>query len=186
MKKVFDKIIKGNKSKPQLEGVHYTNEKLELTDANIAIIEEYKQPLNTSFDFLVGIDSKPKIVNYPELTRIVPTNNTNKFVIDIPLLESIVKLNKKEFGLELTKDGLINGNKVGYFERDVFDFFDHITFSPKLLLIMIEYLKESGLKKNATMLLSNSALKPAVIFFEETNSNNTFIITPIRTEKDMK
>lgn len=135
MKKVFDKIIKGNKSKPQLEGVHYTNEKLELTDANIAIIEEYKQPLNTSFDFLVGIDSKPKIVNYPELTRIVPTNNTNKFVIDIPLLESIVKLNKKEFGLELTKDGLINGNKVGYFERDVFDFFDHITFSPKLLLI---------------------------------------------------
>jgi len=54
------------------------------------------------------------------------------------------------------------------------------------MLLMIEYLKESGLKRQATIYLSNSPVKPAVLEFEETNSVNTFIITPIRTEKDMK
>lgn len=185
MKKVFDKIIKNvGTTRPVLSGVHYTNNRLELTDSHVAIIEEYKTPLNNEFDFIIGSDSKPKVVDYPDLSRIVPIDNENKFDIDITLLESIAKLHRKDFGVELNLNGQIDGVTVGYFDR--IDKFDHITFSPKLILLMIEYLKESGLKKQATMYLSNSPVEPAVLTFEETNSTNTFIITPIRTEKDMK
>lgn len=185
MKKVFDKIIKSTaKSRPVLSGVHYTNDRLELTDSHIAIIEEYKELTNNKFDFIIGLDGKPKFVNYPDLSRLVPKYNNNKFNINIPLLESIAKLHRKDIGIELNLNGQIDGVTVGYFDR--IEEFDHITFSPKLIILMIEYLKESGLKKQATIYLSNSPVKPAVLEFEETNSVNTFIITPIRTEKDMK
>lgn len=185
MKKVFDKIIKNaGTSRPVLSGVHYTNNRLEITDSHVAIIEEYKTPLDTEFDFIIGSDSKPKVINYPNLSRLVPKDNENKFDINIALLESIVKLHRKDFGIELNLNGQIDGVTVGYF--DEIDKFDHVTFSPKFILLMIEYLKESGLKKQATLYLSNSPVMPAVMTFEETNSVNTFVITPIRTEKDMK
>lgn len=185
MKKVFDKIIKNvSTSRPVLGGVHYTNNRLELTDSHVAIIEEYKTPLNIGFDFIIGSDSKPKVVNYPDLSRIVPKYNNNKFNINIPLLESIAKLHRKDFGIELNLNGQIDGVTVGNF--DEIDKFDHITFNPKFILLLVEYLKESGLKKQATIFFSDSPVKPAVLTFEETNSVNTFIITPIRTEKDMK
>lgn len=185
MKKVFDKIIKNaGTSRPVLSGVHYTNNRLEITDSHVAIIEEYKTPLNIEFDFIIGSDSKPIVVNYPDLRRLVPIEHENEFNINIPLLESITKLHRKDIGIELNLNGQIDGVTVGFFER--IQEFDHITFSPKFLLLMIEYLKESGLKKQATIYLSNSPVKPAFLTFEETNSVNTFIITPIRTEKDMK
>mgnify|MGYP003365819954 CR=1 FL=1 len=185
MKKVFDKIIKNVvKTRTQIAGIHYTNNKLEVTDSHIAIIEEYKEPLNIGFDFIIGLDGKPKVVNYPDLDRIVPFKNTNNFVINIPLLESIAKLNKKEIGVELSKYGNINGSNVGHFEN--LDRFDHITISPKLIITMCEYLKESGQKKEAIIRFDNSPVRPAVIYFEEQNSTNIFILTPIRTKKDMK
>ena len=179
MKKTFVKVIKGiSKTQPILGHVHYTNELIELTDSHVAIIEELKTPLENGFDILLNLDGIPSVANYPELKRLVPTDNKNRFVVDIPMLEAVTKINKKEQFLKLESDGTIGGKKVGEFERLVG--FKYIAFSPKYVLWLLEYAKESGQKEHITIELDDSAVKPAVIRFEQPKTFNTFIITPIR------
>lgn len=179
MKKTFTKVVKAvNNSRPTIAGIHYTNERIEVTDAHVAIIEELKTPLENSFDILINLEGVPSAADYPELKRIVPTDNKNIFVIDVPMLEAITKINKKEQFLKLESDGTIGGQKVGEFEN--LDRFEYIAFSPKYVLLLLEYAKESGQKERITMELDNSAVMPAVVHFEQPETFNTFIITPIR------
>lgn len=179
MKKTFTKVIKSVvKTRPILGHVHYTNERIELTDSHVAIIEDLKTPLENSFDILIDLDGVPSVAHYPDLTRLVPTDNQNRFVIDIPMMEAITKINKKEQFLKLESDGTIGGQKVGEFEN--LDRFEYIAFSPKYVLLMLEYAKESGQKEHITIELNNSAVSPAVVHFEQPETFNTFIITPIR------
>lgn len=96
MKKTFTKVVKAViKKRPLLAHIHYTNERIELTDSHVAIIEELKTPLENSFDILINLEGVPSAAHYPELKRIVPTDNTNWFVIDVPVLEAISKIKKK-------------------------------------------------------------------------------------------
>lgn len=183
MKKTFTKIIKSvSKARPLLGHVHYTNERVELTDSHVAIIEDLKTPLENNFDILINLDGVPSVAHYPELKKLVPTDNTNRFVIDVPMLEAITKINKKEQFLKLESDGTIGGQKVGEFEN--LDRFEYIAFSPKYVLLLLEYAKESGQKEHITIELDNSAVSPAVVHFEQTETFNTFIITPIRLRDD--
>lgn len=183
MKKTFTKVIKSvSKARPLLGHVHYTNERIELTDSHVAIIEDLKTPLENSFDILINLDGVPSAAHYPELKRLVPTDNKNKFVIDIPMLEAVTKINKKEFYIKLEKDGTIGGQKVGEFEN--LDRFEYIAFNPKYVLWLLEYAKESGQKEHITIELDNSAVMPAVVHFEQPETLNTFIITPIRLRDD--
>lgn len=183
MKKTFTKVIKsvGN-SRPTIAGIHYTNEHVEVTDAHVVIIEDLKTPLENSFDILINLEGVPSVAHYPELKRIVPTDNTNMFVIDIPMMEAVAKINKKEFYIKLEKDGTICGQKVGDFEQ--LDRFEYIAFSPKYVLWLLEYAKESGQKEHITIELNDSAVMPAVVHFEQPETFNTFIITPIRLRDD--
>lgn len=179
MKKTFTKLVKSvTKARPVIAGVHYTNERIEATDAHVAIIEDLKTPLDNSFDILINLDGVPSIANYPDLRRIVPTETENIFVIDIPMLEAVAKINKKELYIKLEKDGSVSGQKVGYFEQ--IDNFKYIAFSPKYVLWLIEYAKESGQKEHIKIELSNSDVMPAVVHFEQPETYNTFVITPIR------
>jgi len=179
MKKTFTKVVKGiSKTRPILGHVHYTNDRIELTDSHVAIIEELKTPLESSFDILINLEGVPSAAHYPELKRLVPTDNHNRFVIDIPMLEAITKINKKEQFLKLESDGTIDGQKVGEFEQ--LDGFEHIMFDPKYVLWLLEYAKESGQKEHITIELSDNAFSPAVVHFEQPETFNTFIITPIR------
>lgn len=179
MKKTFTKVAKSVvKTRPILGHVHYTNELIELTDSHVAIIEELKTPLENSFDILIDLDGVPSVAHYPELKRLVPTDNTNRFVINIPMLEAVTKINKKEQFLKLESDGTIGGQKVGEFEQ--LDGFKYIAFDPKYVLWLLEYAKESGQKEHITIELNDSDLKPAVVHFEQPETFNTFIITPIR------
>ena len=179
MKKTFTKVVKAvSKARPQIAGVHYTNERIELTDTHVAIIEDLKMPLENSFDILINLEGVPSVAHYPELKRLVPTDNTNRFVINVPMLEAVAKINKKEQFLKLESDGTISGQKVGEFER--LDGFKYIAFSPKYVLWLLEYAKESGQKEHITIELSDSAVSPAVVHFEQPETFNTFIITPIR------
>lgn len=183
MKKTFTKIIKSvSKARPLLGHVHYTNERIELTDSHVAIIEELKTPLENSFDILINLDGVPSVAHYPELKRLVPTDNTNRFIIDIPMMEAVAKINKKEQFLKLESDGTIGGQKVGEFER--LDGFKYIAFDPKYVLWLLEYAKESGQKEQITIELNDSAVSPAVVHFEQPETFNTFIITPIRLRDD--
>ena len=183
MKKTFTKVVKSvSKARPQIAGVHYTNERIELTDTHVAIIEELKTPLENSFDILINLEGVPSVTNYPELKRIVPTDNKNMFVIDIPMLEAVAKINKKEFYIKLESDGTIGGKKVGEFEQ--LDGFKYIAFNPKYVLWLLEYAKESGQKEHITIELSDSAVRPAVVHFEQPETLNTFVITPIRLRSD--
>ncbi|WP_273706082.1 hypothetical protein [Leuconostoc mesenteroides] len=183
MKKTFTKIVKSvSKVRPLLGHVHYTNERIELTDSRVAIIEELKTPLEKSFDILINLEGVPSVAHYPELKRLVPTDNTNMFVIDVPMLEAVTKINKKEFYIKLESDGTIGGQKVGEFER--LDGFKYIAFSPKYVLWLLEYAKESGQKEHITIELDDSAVKPAVVHFEQPETLNTFVITPIRLRDD--
>lgn len=179
MKKTFTKVVKSVvKTRPILGHVHYTNELIELTDSHVAIIEELKTPLEDSFDILINLDGVPSVAHYPELKRLVPTDNQNRFVIDIPMMEAVTKINKKEQFLKLESDGTIGGQKVGEFEN--LDRFEYIAFSPKYVLWLLEYAKESGQKEHITIELSDSAVSPAAVHFEQPETLNTFIITPIR------
>ncbi|ADD71727.1 DNA polymerase [Leuconostoc phage 1-A4] len=179
MKKTFTKVVKGiSKTRPILGHVHYTNERIELTDSHVAIIEELKTPLKNSFNILINLDGVPSVANYPDLKRIVPVDNANRFVIDIPMLEAVAKINKKEQFIKLESDGTIGGQKVGEFEQ--LDGFKYIAFDPKYVLWLIEYVKESGQKKHITIELNDSSVKVAVVRFEQTETFNTFVITPIR------
>lgn len=179
MKKTFTKVVKSvSKVRPILGHVHYTNERIELTDSHVAIIEDLKTPLENSFDILINLEGVPSVANYPELKRIIPTDNTNTFVIDIPMLEAITKINKKESYIKLESDGTIGGQKVGEFEK--LDGFKYIAFSPKYVLWLLEYAKESGQKEHIKIELNDSAVTPAVVHFEQPETFNTFIITPIR------
>lgn len=183
MKNTFKKVVKAvTKTRPLLAHVHYTNERIELTDSHVAIIEELKTPLEDSFDILINLDGVPSVAHYPELKRLVPTDNTNRFVIDMPMLEAVAKINKKEQFLKLEKDGTIGGQKVGEFEQ--LDRFEYIAFNPKYVLLLLEYAKESGQKEHITIELNNSAVSPAVVHFEQPEMFNTFIITPIRLRDD--
>jgi len=179
MKKTFTKVVKSvSKIRPLLGHVHYTNERIELTDSYVAIIEELKTPLEDSFDILINLDGIPSVAHYPELKRIVPTDNQNRFVIDIPMLEAVTKINKKEQFLKLESDGTVGGQKVGEFEQ--LEGFEYIAFSPKYVLWLIEYAKESGQKEHITIELNNSAVRSAVVHFEQPETMNTFVITPVR------
>lgn len=179
MKKTFTKVIKSVvKTRPILANVHYTNERIELTDSHVAIIEELKTPLENEFDILINLNGVPSAAYYPELKRLVPVDNNNIFVIDIPILETVAKINKKELYIKLEKDGTIDGQKIGEFER--LDGFEYIAFSPKYVLWLLEYAKESGQKEHITIELSDSAVKLAVVHFEQPETLNTFVITPIR------
>ncbi|WP_273708198.1 hypothetical protein [Leuconostoc mesenteroides] len=179
MKKTFTKIVKSvSKTRPLLAHVHYTNERIELTDSHVAIIEELKTPLEDGFDILINLEGVPSVANYPELKRLVPTDNKNIFVIDIPILEAIAKINKKELRIKLESDGTIGGQKVGEFEQ--LEGFEYVAFSPKYVLWLLEYAKESGQKEHIKIELNDSAVKPAVVHFEQPETVNTFIITPIR------
>lgn len=183
MKKTFTKVIKSVvKTRPLLGHVHYTNERIELTDSHVAIIEDLKTPLEDSFDILINLEGVPSVAHYPDLTRLVPTDNKNRFVIDVPMLEAITKINKKEQFIKLEKNGTIGGQKVGEFEQ--LGGFEYIAFSPKYVLWLIEYAKESGQKEHITIELNNSAVMPAVVHFEQPETLNTFIITPIRLRDD--
>lgn len=183
MKKTFTKVIKGiSKTRPILGHVHYTNDRIELTDSHVAIIEELKTPLENSFDILINLDGVPSVAHYPELKRLVPTDNKNRFVIDIPMLEAVAKINKKEFYIKLESDGTIGGQKVGEFER--LEGFKYIVFNPKYVLWLLEYAKESGQKEHITIELSDRAVVPAVVHFEQPEMLNTFIITPVRLRND--
>ena len=183
MKKTFTKVIKSViKTRPLLAHVHYTNDRIELTNSRVAIIEELKTPLENSFDILINLDGVPSVAHYPELQRLVPTDNTNWFVIDIPILEAITKINKKESYIKLESDGTIGGQKVGEFER--LEGFKYIAFDPKYVLWLLEYAKESGQKEHITIELNDSAVNPAVVHFEQPETLNTFIITPVRLRDD--
>lgn len=183
MKKTFTKVVKAiSKTRPLLAHVHYTNERIELTDSHVAIIEELKTPLEDSFDILINLEGVPSVAHYPELKRLVPTDNTNWFVIDMPMLEAVTKINKKEFYIKLESDGTIGGQKVGEFER--LEGFKYIAFSPKYVLWLLEYAKESGQKEHITIELDDSAVMPAVVHFEQPETLNTFVITPIRLRSD--
>ncbi|ORI36517.1 hypothetical protein BMR90_06970 [Leuconostoc mesenteroides subsp. cremoris] len=178
MKKTFTKVVKSAKQRPSIAGVHYTNERIEVTDAHVAIIEELKTPLENSFDILINLEGIPSVVDYPELKRLVPTDNKNIFVINIPMLEAIAKINRKEAQIELESDGTIGGQKVGEFEQ--LEGFEHISFDPKYVLWLLEYAKESGQKEHIKIELNDSAVRPAVVHFEQRETLNTFIITPMR------
>ncbi|AIM50856.1 DNA polymerase [Leuconostoc phage Ln-9] len=183
MKKTFTKVVKAiSKTRPILGHVHYTNDRIELTDSHVAIIEELKTPLESSFDILINLDGVPSVANYPDLKRLVPTDNTNWFIIDIPMLEAVAKINKKEQFIKLESDGTIGGQRVGEFER--LEGFEYITFSPKYVLWLLEYAKESGQKEHITIELSDNAFSPAVVYFEQSETLNTFIITPIRIRQN--
>ncbi|MCT4389756.1 hypothetical protein [Leuconostoc falkenbergense] len=182
MKKTFTKVVKSASSRPQIAGVHYTNDRIELTDSHVAIIEDLKTPLENSFDILINLEGVPSVENYPELKRLVPVDNTNRFVIDLPIFEAVAKINKKEQFLKLESDGTIGGQKVGEFEQ--LEGFKYIAFSPKYVLWLLEYAKESGQKEHITIELNDSAVMPAVVHFEQPETLNTFIITPIRLRDD--
>ena len=183
MKKTFTKVIKGiSKTRPILGHVHYTNDRIELTDSHVAIIEELKTPLENSFDILINLEGVPSVAHYPELKRLVPVDNQNIFVIDIPMLEAITKINKKESYIKLKSDGTIGGQKVGEFEQ--LEGFEYIAFYPKYVLWLLEYAKESGQKEHITIELSDRAVMPAVVHFEQPETLNTFIITPVRLRND--
>lgn len=183
MKKTFTKVVKSvSKVRPLLGHVHYTNELIELTDSHVAIIEELKTPLEDAFDILINLDGVPSVANYPELRRLIPADNTNWFIIDIPMLEAVTKINKKEKFLRLESDGTIGGQRVGEFER--LEGFKYIAFSPKYVLWLLEYAKESGQKEHITIKLDDSAVSPAVVYFEQPETLNTFVITPIRIRQD--
>lgn len=181
MKKTFTKIIKTtNAGRRQLQGVHYTSDRIELTNAHVAIVEKLKSPLDGDLDILIGLDGVPSVVDYPVLSRVVPNDNKNIFVIDIKALEIVVKLYKKEFYLKLESDGTMKGQKVGEFET--LEGFKEIAFDPKYLTWLIEYAKESGQKEYISIELHDRSVMPAVVNFEEEKTYNTFVITPIRTE----
>lgn len=183
MKKTFTKVVKAvSKARPQIAGVHYTNERIELTDTHVAIIEDLKTPLENSFDILINLEGVPSAASYPELQRIVPTKNKNIFVINVPMLEAITKINKKESYIKLESDGTIGGQKVGEFEQ--LEGFKYIAFSPKYILWLLEYAKESGQKEHITIELHSSAVMPAVVHFEQPETFNTFVITPVRLRDD--
>lgn len=183
MKNTFKKVIKAVvKTRPLLGHVHYTNERIELTDSHVAIIEELKTPLEDSFDILINLEGVPSVAHYPDLTRLIPADNQNRFIIDIPMMEAITKINKKELYIKLESNGTIGGQKVGEFEN--LDRFEYIAFNPKYVLLLLEYAKESGQKEHITIELDNSAVSPAVVHFEQPETLNTFIITPIRLRDD--
>lgn len=180
MKKTFTKVSKSMAKlrSQQLAGAHYTNERIETTNGHVAIIEKLKEPLKDEFDILIGLDSVPRRIDYPDLDRIVPAINTNSFVIDLPMWEAVSKAYKREKYLKLESDGTIKGQRVGTFEK--LDEFQFVAFDPQYTIMLAEYAKESGQKQHVTIDLNNSDVKPAVVRFEQQDTNNIFVITPIR------
>lgn len=192
MSKTMDKVAKSKntKSQPILHGTHITPTKAEVCDRHVAIVETFKQPINTmEGELVLSPEGLPVAGNYPDLDRLIPIESYGTLTIKGQALMDILKIKKgaekarlftdDNETLRIKFDYETDSFKIGNVERE----FKETHFNPAYLLLMVEEVKETQgrMFKDETFKVDwKTPNEPMVMTCENENVNVKMLVTPLR------
>lgn len=198
MSKTMDKIAKSKntKSQPILHGTHITPTKAEVCDRHVAIVETFKQPVDTmSGELVLSPDRLPVQGNYPDIERLIPLNFYATLNIDGKKLLDILKIKKGTKNAKLHTDDnetlrIRFDNEQDSFEigKLLSDFskFEETHFNPAYLLLMVEEVKEtlgSTFNNNTFDVAWKDKNEPAIMSCENEKVSVKMLVSPMRSYK---
>lgn len=192
MSKTMDKIAKSKntKSQPILHGTHITPTKAEVCDRHVAIVETFKQPIDTmTGELVLSPEGLPVAGNYPNLDRLMPLESYATLTIKGQALMDILKIKKGAEKAKLYTDDLdtlrikfddeTDSFEIGSIDRE----FKETHFNPAYLLLMVEEVKETQgrLFKDETFKVDwKTPNEPMIMTCENDNVNVKMLVTPLR------
>lgn len=192
MTKTMDKVAKSKntKSQPILHGTHITPTKIEVCDRHVAIVETFKQPIDTmQGELVLSPEGLPVQGHYPNLDRLMPLESYATLTIKGQALMDILKIKKgAEKARLFTDDNDTLRIKFDY-EEDSFAIgtitgdFNETHFNPAFLLLMVEEVKETQgrLFKDETFKVDwNTPNEPMVMTCENDSVDVKMLVTPLR------
>lgn len=192
MSKTMDKVAKSKntKSQPILHGTHITPTKAEVCDRHIAIIETFKQPIDTmSGELVLSPEGLPVQGNYPDIERLIPTTSYADMIVNGKDLLDILKIKKGAEKAKLyTDDNETLRIKFDY-EEDSFKIgetmreFKETHFNPAYLLLMVEEVKETQgrMFKDMTFNIAwTHENQPVIMSCDNEDVNVKMLVTPLR------
>jgi len=192
MNKVMDKIAKNKRtvSQPILHGTHITPTKIEVCDRHVAIVETFKQPIDTmSGELVLSPEGLPVAGHYPDIERLIPESSYADLIVNGQDLLNILKIKKGAEKAKLyTDDNDTLRIKFDY-EEDSFKIgetmreFKETHFNPAYLLLMVEEVKETQgrMFKDKTFNIAwNTPNEPMIMRCENEDVDVKMIVTPLR------
>lgn len=192
MSKTMDKIAKSKntKSQPILHGTHITPTKAEVCDRHVAIVETFKQPIDTmSGELVLSPEGLPVAGNYPSLDRLIPIESYGTLTIKGQALMDILKIKKgaekarlftdDNETLRIKFDYETDSFKIGTIDRE----FKETHFNPAYLLLMVEEVKETQgrlFKEDMFKVDWKTPNEPMVMTCENDNISVKMLVTPLR------
>ena len=192
MTKAMDKVAKSKNTKgqPILHGTHITPTKIEVCDRHVAIVETFKQPIDTmTGELVLSPEGLPVQGNYPDIERLIPTTSYADLIVNGKDLLDILKIKKGAEKAKLyTDDNETLRIKFDY-EEDSFKIgetmreFKETHFNPAYLLLMVEEVKETQgrLFKDMTFNIAwTHENQPAIMSCDNEDVNVKMLVTPLR------
>ena len=192
MGKTMDKVAKSKntKSQPILHGTHITPTKTEVCDRHVAIVETFKQPIDTmEGELVLSPEGLPVAGNYPNLDRLMPLESHATLTIKGQSLLDILKIKKgaekaKLFTddnetLRIRFDNESDSFAIGSIDRE----FKETHFNPAYLLLMAEQAKETQgrmFKDETVEVTWHTPNEPMLMNCENDNVSVKMLITPLR------
>lgn len=188
----MDKVAKSKntKSQPILHGTHITPTKAEVCDRHVAIVETFKQPIDTmQGELVLSPEGLPVAGNYPNLDRLMPLESYATLTIKGQALMDILKIKKgaekarlftdDNETLRIKFDDETDSFKIGTIDRE----FKETHFNPAFLLLMVGEVKETQgrLFKDETFKVDwKTPNEPMVMSCENEDVNVKMLVTPLR------
>ena len=192
MSKTMDKVAKSKntKSQPILHGTHITPTKVEVCDRHVAIVETFKQPVDTmQGELVLSPEGLPVAGNYPNLDRLMPLESYATLTIKGQSLLDILKIKKGAEKAKLFTDD--NDTLRVRFDNESDSFaigtltgeFNETHFNPAFLLLMVEEVKETQgrmFKEDMFNVTWNTPNEPMVMSCENDKIDVKMLVTPLR------
>ena len=192
MSKTMDKVAKSKntKSQPILHGTHITPTKAEVCDRHVAIVETFKQPIDTmEGELVLSPEGLPVVGNYPNLDRLMPLESYATLTIKGQALMDILKIKKGAEKAKLFTDDLDTLRVRFDCETDSFEIgtltgeFKETHFQPAYLLLMVEQAKETQgrrFKDETFNIAWNTPNEPMIMTCENEDVDVKMLVTPLR------
>ena len=192
MSKTMDKVAKSKytKSQPILHGTHITPTKAEVCDRHVAIVETFKQPVDTmTGELVLSPEGLPVAGHYPNLDRLMPVESYATLTIKGKDLLDILKIKKGAEKAKLYTDD--NDTLRIKFDNESDSFaigtltgdFNETHFNPAYLLLMAEQAKETQgrmFKDETIEVMWHTPNEPMLMSCENDNVSVKMLVTPLR------
>lgn len=192
MSKTMDKVAKSKntKSQPILHGTHITPTKAEVCDRHVAIVETFKQAIDTmEGELVLSPEGLPVAGHYPDIERLMPLESYATLTIKGQALMDILKIKKGAEKAKLFTDDNDTLRVRFDYEEDSFAIgtitgdFNETHFNPAYLLLMAEQAKETQgrmFKDETVEVMWRTPNEPMLMSCENDNVSVKMLVTPLR------